>query len=377
MAAQEEYVPICFRFGTGMERCCASKTLRSGTMMNAVVLAGPDKFSPQQYPMPRIEDGDILLQMQRAAVCGTDIRILEGKKTKDVRYPSVIGHEICGTVHSLGKDVTGYAVGDKLALANVISCHACSSCLSGRDNACLNRKAIGYEFDGGFAEYVRIPALAIANGNVVKLPEHVSYEEGALIEPLACCIRGLKNAGTGFNDVVLIVGAGPIGLMHLELSKIVGASKVIVSEPIASRREKAATLGATVVVDPVNEDLPAIIKRETCGLGADVIVLAIGVPQIVNATIKLCKKGGTVNLFAGFSGTGECTIEANIIHYGEITVNGSTAYKLMDYLEAADMVINKRVNLKEIVTHTFPIADFQKAYEVCKSGEGLKVLIKP
>ena len=346
-------------------------------MMNAVVLAGPNDFKPQQYPLPQLEDGDILLRMKKAAICGTDIRILEGKKTKDVRYPSIIGHEICGTVEAMGKAVTGYALGDKLAIAIVISCHACSSCLSGRENACMNRKAIGYEFDGGFAEFIRIPALAINNGNVVTLPGHVSFEEGALIEPLACCIRGLKNAGTGFNDVVLIVGAGPIGLMHLELSKIVGASKVIVSEPIASRREKAAKLGAYRVVDPTAEDLPAIISQETDGLGADVVIFAIGAPQIVNATIKLCKKGGTVNLFAGFSGTGECTIEANIIHYGEITVNGSTAYKLIDYREAAQMVIAKRVNLKELVTHTFPIAQFQKAYEVCKSGEGLKVLIEP
>lgn len=346
-------------------------------MMNAVVLAGPNDFSPQQYPIPELKDGDILLRMQKAAICGTDIRILEGTKTKDVRYPSIIGHEICGTVHAMGKNVTGYALGDKLAVANVIPCHACPGCLSGRENACMNRKAIGYEFDGGFAEYVRIPALAIANGNVVKLPEQVSFAEGALIEPLACCIRGLKNAGTGFNDVVLIVGAGPIGLMHLQLSKIVGAATVIVSEPIASRRKKAVKLGADIVVDPMNEDLAAITKRETGGLGADVIIFAIGAPSIVNSTIKLCRKGGTVNLFAGFAGTGECTIEANVIHYGEITVNGSTAYKLIDYLEAAHMVINDRVNLEEIVTHTFRIADFRKAYEVCKSGAGLKVLIEP
>lgn len=346
-------------------------------MMNAVVLAGPNDFSPKQYPMPELGDGDILLRMGKAAICGTDIRILEGKKTKDVRYPSIIGHEICGTVHAMGRDVTGYAPGDKLAIANVIPCHVCSSCLSGRENACLNRKAIGYEFDGGFAEFIRIPAIAIANGNAVKLPERVSFEEGALIEPLACCIRGLKNAGTGFNDVVLIVGAGPIGLMHLQLSKIVGASKVIVSEPIASRREKAAKLGADIIVNPASEDLAAIVSRETGGIGVDVVIFAIGAPQIVNSTIKLCRKGGTVNLFAGFAGTGECAIEANVIHYGEINVNGSSAYKLIDYFEAAQMVINRRVNLKEIITHTFHIADFKEAYEVCKSGEGLKVLIEP
>lgn len=346
-------------------------------MMRAVVLAGPNDFKAGQIETPKIGDRDILLQMKKAAICGTDIRILEGKKTKDVRYPSVIGHEMCGIIKEVGKQVNGFTAGDKVAIANVIPCHSCHSCLNGRENACLNRKAIGYEFNGGFAEYVLIPGLAIESGNVIKLPEHVSFAEGALIEPLACCIRGLKNAGTGFNDTVLIVGAGPIGLMHLQLSKIVGARKVIVSEPIASRREKAEKLGADLIVNPTAENLHEIVMKETDGLGVDVIIVAIGVPQIVNSTIKLCRKGGTVNLFAGFAGTGECTIEVNTIHYGEINVNGSTAYKRQDYLEAAQMVINQKVNLEEIVTHTFKIEEFQQAYEVCKSGEGLKVVIEP
>lgn len=345
-------------------------------MMKAVILSGPNDFRAGQYPKPKIGDDDLLLQIRKAAICGTDIRILEGRKTKGVRYPSVIGHEMCGIVHSVGRNVRCFEVGDKVSVANVIPCHSCSSCLNGRENACLNRKAIGYEFDGGFAEYVLIPEIALAGGNLIKLPDHVSFEEGALIEPLACCIRGLKNAGTGFNDTVLIVGAGPIGLMHLELSKIVGGSKVIISEPIASRREKALKLGASLAVDPVKRDLHEIVMKETNGLGVDVIIVAIGAPQVVNPVLGLCKRGGTVNLFAGFTGKGECAIEANLIHYNEINVNGSTAYKLADYLEGADMVINKRVNLREIVTHTFPIDEFQKAYEVCKSGEGLKVVIE-
>lgn len=346
-------------------------------MMRAVVLAGPNDFKPDEVEIPTIGDGDILLQMKKAAICGTDIRILEGKKTKDVRYPSIIGHEMCGLIYQVGKNIKGFQVGDKVAIANVIPCHSCNSCLNGRENACLHRKAIGYEFNGGFAEYVLIPAIALESGNVIKLPEQVDFVEGALIEPLACCIRGLKNAGTGFNDTVLVVGAGPIGLMHIQLSKIVGASKVIISEPNAFRRAKAATLGADVIIDPTSENISEIVMRETNGLGVDVIIVAIGVPQILDATIKLCKKGGTVCLFAGFAGTGETRIEANTIHYNEINVNGSTAYKRQDYLEAAQMVINGKINLKEIVTHTFKIEDFQAAYEVSKSGEGLKVVIEP
>ena len=345
--------------------------------MRAVVLSGPNQFAPADIPKPEIGPDEILLEMKAAAICGTDMRILTGKKTKDVRYPSVIGHEFCGIIAEVGSDVKGYAEGEKVAVANVIPCHHCSSCLRGRTNACLDRKAIGYEFDGGFEEYIRIPAICIENGNVVKLPEHVSFAAGALIEPLSCCIRGLKNAGTGFNDDVLIVGAGPIGLFHLQLAKIAGARKVIVSEPNEARRKVAQELGADLVVDPTTEDLAAIVDRETNGQGMDVIMMAIGVPALVNSTLKLCKRGGTVNLFAGFAGTGESTVEVNTIHYGEINVNGSTAYKLEDYLAAAEMIKSGKIDADKIVTHKFKIEDFQKAYDVCVAGTGLKVVIEP
>lgn len=345
--------------------------------MRAVVLNGPNDFAPADIERPVIGDNDMLLEMKRAAICGTDMRILAGTKTKGVRYPSVIGHEMCGVITEVGKNVEGFQVGDKVAIANVIPCGSCPACLAGRENACMNRKAIGYEFNGGFEEYVLIPEIAIKSGNVIKLPEDVSYTAGALIEPLACCIRGLKNAGTGFNDTVLIVGAGPIGLMHMQLSKISGAKQVIVSEPNEMRREVATELGADRVVDPTSENLEEIIMAATNGMGADVIVMAIGVPALVNSTLKLCKKGGTVNLFAGFAGTGECTVEVNTIHYNEINVNGSTAYKRADYLEAADMVMSKKINLDKIATHTYKIDEFQKAYEMCKSGQGLKVIIEP
>lgn len=345
--------------------------------MRAVVLNGPNDFTTKGIAKPTIAADEILLKMERAAICGTDIRILEGKKTKDIRYPSVIGHEMCGLIDQVGDQVTGYQVGEKIAVANVIPCGNCFSCLSGRENACMNRTALGYQYDGGFAEYVRIPASCIRAGNLVKLPDSVSFTAGALIEPLSCCIRGLKNAGTGFNDTVLVVGAGPIGLMHVQLANIAGARKVIVSEPNPYRREKAMEVGASLVVDPTAEDLASAIKRETDGVGADVIIVAIGVPSLVNPTLKLCRKGGTVCLFAGFAGTGECTVEVNTIHYNEINVCGSTAYKRSDYLAAAEMVKTGKIDLDKIATHVFKLDDFQEAYQTCKSGSGLKIMLEP
>ncbi|MDK2800847.1 MAG: L-iditol 2-dehydrogenase [Clostridiales bacterium] len=353
------------------------KNIRRGIPVKAVVLFKANDFQTVEVEKPEISHSEILVKIKASAICGTDLRILEGKKTKDVRYPSTIGHEMAGIIEEIGENVKGYAVGDRVSIAPVIPCHSCHYCLSGRENACQNRVAIGYQFDGGFAEYVKIPGIAIKYGHVVKLPDHVSFEEGALAEPLSCCINGIRKAGITLNDTVLIVGAGPIGLMHLQLAKSAGASKIIVSEPIKNRRKMAEKFGADMVVDPTAASLKDVVMEQTNGLGVDKIIMAIGVPSIVNDTLKLARKGGIVNLFAGFAGTGECTIEANIIHYNEINVNGTTAFTRLDYLTAVSLIASGKVNVKELISHEYSIDDFRRAYETCKAGEGIKVLIKP
>ena len=345
--------------------------------MKAVRLLGPNDFTVENIPVPEISEDEILLRMKTTAICGTDMRILTGKKTRGVRYPSTIGHEICGVIEKVGAHVEGFAPGQKIAVANVIPCHHCAMCLTGHENACMNRKAIAYEFDGGFAEYVRIPEICIASGNVVPLPDDVSFAEGALIEPLSCCLHGQKTMGVKVNDVVLVEGAGPIGLMHLALAKIAGARTVIVSEPNAFRRGKAEELGADIVVNPMEEALHTVVMEASNGLGADVVVLAIGVPALVNEAFRLAKRNGSVSLFAGFPEKSTCTIDPNLIHYSEIHVTGSTAYTRQDYMEAAELVRSRRIELEKLVTHRFHIEEFDKAYEVSKSGEGLKICIVP
>ncbi|MCR5537426.1 MAG: alcohol dehydrogenase catalytic domain-containing protein [Succinivibrio sp.] len=348
--------------------------------MKAVVLHGPDNY-PNNYEVMEIEkpkcgENDLLIRMKAAALCGTDKRIFTGAKTKGVRKDSVIGHEICGVIEEVGKNVKGYSCGEKVAIANVIPCGHCSACLSGRENACLNRKAIGYEFNGGFEEYVLIPEVCIQSGNVVKLSDKVSYAAGALIEPLACCIRGLRNTGTGFNDTVLVIGAGPIGLMHLQLSLISGAKSVIVSELDPEKRNLALKLGAKRVVDPTKEDLHAIVMEETNNEGVDRIVMAIGVNALVDGTLKLARKGGTVCLFAGFPKGKNSELDPSVIHYNELNVTGSTAYKRIDYLQAADMVSSGKIDLDAIVSHKFKLEDFRKALDLHMAGTALKVVIE-
>ena len=345
--------------------------------MKALVLTAPGRFDVRSIADPRPRSGEILLRTETCTICGTDMRVLDGRKTRGIRYPSVIGHEIAGVVAETGSSETGFDRGDRVCIAPVIPCHACSACLEGRENACRRRQAIGYEFNGGFAEYVLVPEVAVRFGHAVRIPATVSFEEAALAEPLACCINGYRKAGIALGDSVLIVGAGPIGLMQAQLARAGGAKQIIVSEPHPYRREQALRNGAHTVVDPNAETLSDVVPDMTEGRGVDAVILAIGIPGVINDLLRVVRVGGRVNLFAGFAGTGECSIEANLIHYNEITVNGTTAATRHDYLTAVSLISSGRVDLKGLVTHRFGLEAFQSAYELQRSGDALKIAIAP
>ena len=211
--------------------------------MKALVFEGPGKMGVREVPVPALQEGDLLVKVAACLICGTDIRIFRGKKTKDVRIPSILGHEFSGTVAETGGKVEGFAVGDAVSMAPVVPCLTCYCCKHDRENVCLNRTAFGYEYDGAFAEFVRIPAAAIRSGNLYHVPVGSDLQGLALAEPLACCINGQGNSPVRLGDTVVVMGAGPIGLMHLLLAGKSGA-RVIVSEPNEDRRKTALGLGA-------------------------------------------------------------------------------------------------------------------------------------
>ncbi|OXS74202.1 zinc-dependent dehydrogenase [Domibacillus enclensis] len=343
--------------------------------MKAAVFYGPNNIKLEEIETPTINEDEILLKVNTSAVCGTDVRIFEGKKTKGIRTPSVIGHELVGTIEKIGHEIKDFKTGDRVGVMPVIPCRKCHYCMNDMENVCQNRTAIGYEFDGGFAEYVRIPKAAIESGNLVKIPDHVSFEEAVVTEPLACCLNGQRKASVKLGDVVVIVGGGPIGLMHVQLSKIAGARKVILSEPIDHRRERAIEAGATMTVDPVNEDLQEIVLQETDGLGADVVILAIGVPNIVNSSAKLLKKGGTLNLFAGFTNGVTSEIDPNIIHYNEINVNGTSALTRSDYHTSLKLIASGQINTRVLTTIGYSLENIEQAIDDVRTGKGMKSVI--
>lgn len=342
--------------------------------MKAGVLKAPNRLDFEQVGEPALKPGDLLIRVKAATVCGTDIRIFRGRKTAGIRYPSILGHEFSGEVVDNGGHCQ-FCLGEAVAVCPAIPCGHCAYCKRGYENICKNQMAIGYEIDGAFAEYIRIPVEAVRSGNVFKLPAGLSWEKAALIEPLSCVLNGQERIAVSIADKVVILGCGPIGLLHVKLARLSGASRIIVSEPSASRRAAALEAGADVVVDPTAEDLKAIVARETDGLGADKVIVAIGVPRLANDAIGLVRHRGAISLFAGFSAGEMGTLDVNAIHYNEIVVTGSFGLGRLQFEKSLAMIASGRLEVESMLTHRFELSEISTALETAERGDAIKVAI--
>ena len=343
--------------------------------MKAAVLKAPNEISLEEIDTPKAGSGDVVIRVRAATICGTDIRIYRGRKTTGVRYPSVLGHEFSGEVVETGGHA-GLSVGDRVGLCPFIACGHCDLCKTGRENLCTQGSAVGYEIDGAFAELIRIPAQAVAAGNLRHLPDHMSFEEAALVEPLSCVVNGQNKVGVSSADSVAILGAGPIGLMHVHIARHRGAKRIIVSDPNGHRREAALAAGADATIDPTAEDVADRIRAETGGRGADVVICAIGVPALARQATDLAAFGGRISLFAGFAKGEVAEVDVNAIHYRELTVTGAFGLSRRDFDQCFDMVATGRLNLKSMITHSYPLDDIADALAVAESGAAIKVALR-
>jgi len=245
------------------------------------------------------------------------------------------------------------------------------------ENVCPNQKILGYDVKGGLSEYVRIPADAIAAGNLFVVQNDLPSECLALAEPLACCVNGHHRSQIRLNSSVLIMGSGPIGLFHLQLALLAGARTVIVSDPSAPRRAVASAFGAHITVDPTAEDLPSLVSEVTGGLGVDSIIICIGVPTLVNDALNMAHQRARINIFAGLAAKGWAEIEANLIHYKELEVTGSANSRRADYQTALQLIESGQIKVEQMVTDRFPLRFACEALDKVASGEGLKIAVLP
>lgn len=347
--------------------------------MQAAVYHGPNDIRIEEVPVPQIGPDEILIKVLNANICGTDLRILHGHHRKypegTVRIP---GHEVAGEIVEVGEQITGYQVGDRVFVAPNMGDGNSRQTISGNNNLDPNFRAIGINIDGAFAEYMRIPAEAIRQGNVMPISSNEDPAIAALIEPLACVLRGQNAVNVRSGDVVVVMGAGPIGVMHMMLAKARGAARVIVSEPVEKRRAQAFKLGADVVVDPLKEDLAAVVNEVSNGRGANVVIVAAPSKVAQESAMKITSIGGRVNFFGGLPKDDPfIKFDSNVVHYKELVITGTTACSTYDCLQAADLVKSGRIDLDKLVTDRFPLSEVKAAFEAAEDGTNLRVSLVP
>jgi 2-desacetyl-2-hydroxyethyl bacteriochlorophyllide A dehydrogenase len=325
--------------------------------MLAAVFYGRDQLRCEEVARPDPKADEILIKVSRCGICGTDSHIFRGNFPAP-NLPLIIGHEFAGTVAAVGADVKGVKVGDKATADINIACGTCWFCRHRQKLFCANVRQLGVHDAGGMAEYVVAPAA-----NVYKLPDAMSFEHAAFIEPLACAIHGQQRIGIGVGETVLIIGAGPMGLAHAALSRLRGAGRVIVSEPSRARREKAHAIGSDVEIDPLSAQSAGQLREATDGRGADVVIEAVGRPATYVQAIELVRRGGRVLAYGAAPPDATIPLKPFEVYAKELTIVGSYAGTYETWPMAIDLIANGRVNPSQIVDSVRPLGAVAKSIE--------------
>ncbi len=347
--------------------------------MKAAVYFGPQDIRVVDWSKPIPHSGDVLVKVLAASICGTDLRIYHGGHSAyDADTRRVPGHEIVGEIAALGPDVTGFETGQRVFVAPNMGCGHCEHCVTGNNNRCRVLQAIGVTMDGGFAEFVRVPAIGVQQGCLIPFSKEADPAIGALIEPLACVLRAQEAISVGMNDSVLVIGAGPIGIMHAKLAKVRGASRVFISELVESRRNQAKKLGADLVIDPTQQDLDQVLKKATDRKGPDVIIVAAPAHRAQEQALELAAVGGRISFFGGLPKDKPLiNCHANHVHYKELIISGTTASSTDNCRQAAALINTGLIDLSGVVNARFPLAMAEEAFQTAKERHALKVVLEP
>ncbi len=346
--------------------------------MKSAFLVGTKHYEVKDTPDPVTPDDGLVLKVEACGVCGSDLRRWKEGPPKGVEGV-VAGHEVAGTVIEVGEDLAGYSVGDRLAIAPDIHCGKCYYCRRGMYNLCDDLHFVGITpaYPGGFAEKMGLTREVLTHGIVHRIPDGLSLLHASLSEPASSVLACHNKAETSLNDTVVVMGAGPIGCLHVAIAKARGA-QVIVSEPNATRREMAARFEPLALVDPFNDDLGERVRAMTGGRGADIVICANPVAATQTQAVEIVRKAGRVVLFGGLpKAKPTTTLDANRIHYGEIEVVGAFSYHPTFHELALEVLGRGLMPADLLITHTFPLAQISEAFQTAASGEGLKVVIIP
>ena len=346
--------------------------------MKAALYSGPQDLKVIDVPTPNEGAKEILIRVHSCATCGTDAKIYNHGHPR-LKPPQIIGHEIAGEIVSVGSDVKGYAIGDRVQVIAAIPCGTCWLCLAGRMTICGNQLSMGYQFPGGFAEFMVIPDEVIRVNGVNKIPANVSYDEAAVTEPLACVLNAQRILNVQKGDTVLVMGAGPIGCLHVRVARALGAAKVFLADINGGRLE----MSANVVKPDAAFDMSKIkledeILKVTDGHGPSIIITAAPAAKAQEQAISMVAPGGKVSFFGGLPKDAPfINCDANIVHYKEVTLFGANGSSPQQNLDALNMIASGEVKVADLITHKVKLENVQSAIDAVLSGEAIKVVVNP
>jgi len=340
----------------------------------AAVLYGKEHIQVEPVAIPKIESGDILVRVKAALTCGTDVKVFRrGYHARMIVPPAVFGHELAGDVVAAGEGVNQFVIGDRVVDANSAPCNNCFFCKRGLENLCEDLLFN----NGAYAEYIRIPAR-IVESNTYLIPANVGYQDAALIEPLACVIRGLEETAARAGDNIAIIGLGPIGLMFVKLAKLYGCRVIAVGRR-PTQLDRAAALGADDLVVAGDDSNPvAAIRAMTHGRGVDVAIEAVGKPSTWEWAVNMVRRGGMVNFFGGCPNDSTVNLDTALLHYSEITCKASFHHTPAYIRKALDLVCAGHITASFFVNREDPLANLLEVKRHLMSHNGhLKTAILP
>lgn len=342
--------------------------------MMAAVLYGKEHLQVEPVAVPTIESGDILVRVKVALTCGTDVKVFRrGYHARMIVPPAVFGHELAGDVVAIGEDVTNFTVGQRVVAANSAPCGECFFCHRGLENLCEDLLFN----NGAYAQYIRLPAR-IVQRNTYLIPDKVGYQDAALVEPLACVVRGFEESAPRAGDTVAIVGLGPIGLMFVKLAKLYGCRVIAVGRR-QTQLDRAAALGADDLIVAGEHSDPVKSSREmTHGRGVDVAIEAVGKPQTWQWAVNMVRRGGTVNFFGGCPNESKVNLDTALLHYSEITCKASFHHTPAYIRKALELICAGHITASVFVNKEEPLANLLEVMRHLMSHNGhLKTAIVP
>ncbi len=342
--------------------------------MMAAVLYGKEHLQVEPVAVPTIESGDILVRVKVALTCGTDVKVFRrGYHARMIVPPAVFGHELAGDVVAVGEDVTNFTVGQRVVAANSAPCGECFFCKRGLENLCEDLLFN----NGAYAQYIRIPAR-IVQRNTYLIPDRVGYQDAALVEPLACVVRGFEESAPQAGDTVAIVGLGPIGLMFVKLAKLYGCRVIAVGRR-KTQLDRAAALGADELIVAGEHSDPVKATREmTHGRGVDIAIEAVGKPETWQWAVNMVRRGGTVNFFGGCPNESKVNLDTALLHYSEITCKASFHHTPAYIRKALELVCAGHITASVFVNKEEPLANLLEVMRHLMSHNGhLKTAIVP